>query len=261
MLTYHRIRHEIDWQLQNLLTWSASYRMQSSSASQCTKISRLDQQRFQLLDEQYDIKSWPEICAKADYHYSLYLLDLLHHYLGAPDESQAALDIGCGSWQYLPALHAFQPTQWLGIELDAHRRFFDMTTRHGRAKSMLRHFPSARYRATSLNKVEQQFDLITWFLPFVLPKPLYAHGLPRRFFQPEQLLNHAISLLSNTGKMLIMNQGEEEFREQLRLLESKPVTIQASEQASSPFNPYEQPFFITVIQKHAQSDKNTPAEG
>jgi len=71
---------------------------------------------------------------------------------------------------------------------------------------------------------DQRFDLITWTLPFLFEGPLAAWGLPQRFFEPEALLAHVLSLLSPRGALVIVNQSENERDEQRDLLQAAGVS-------------------------------------
>lgn len=243
------LRREIDWQIQNRLTASARYRKKTISTERLLAIQAINSQRYRELEERYQIGAWQSLCNGPEYQHNLFILDILDRYQPSYTANHPALDIGSSSWYYLPALYAWQPVPWHGIELDAHRRFVDMTTRRGRAEWMTQHFPSARYHSGSLLKLEQQYGFISWFLPFIIPAPLRHHGLPERFFQPEQLLEKALSLLVDGGGMLIFNQGEKEFEQQQQLLSPYHLTIQKREKIQSPYNPYEESLFLTQLVK------------
>ena len=62
--------------------------------------------------------------------------------------------------------------------------------------------------------LKDKYDYIIWFLPFVLYEPHKYWGLPKKYFYPEKLLDHAYNLLNQNGEMLIVNQGEKEFEVQ-----------------------------------------------
>ena len=67
-------------------------------------------------------------------------------------------------------------------------------------------------------ELKEKYDYIIWLLPFVVPEPLVAWGLPKKFFCPDELLKHAYNLLKENGQMLIINQGEKEAEVQKELL-------------------------------------------
>ena len=67
--------------------------------------------------------------------------------------------------------------------------------------------------------INKKYDYIVWFLPFVVIEPHIFWGLPKKYFYPEKLLQHAYTLLNPEGEMLIINQGEYEANAQRVLLE------------------------------------------
>ena len=54
-------------------------------------------------------------------------------------------------------------------------------------------------------------------MPFVTPYPLEQWGLPKKYFMPQRLLEHACEILKK--EMLIVNQGEQEAKIQQTLLD------------------------------------------
>ncbi|MBY0449141.1 MAG: hypothetical protein K2X01_00765 [Cyanobacteria bacterium] len=60
----------------------------------------------------------------------------------------------------------------------------------------------------------KQYPFITHILPFVLPEPCLAWGLPLSLFQPEAIFQKLLSLLSPEGCLIIVNQGEIETQAQ-----------------------------------------------
>ena len=79
---------------------------------------------------------------------------------------------------------------------------------------------NTKYVAGDFLNLQENFDYITWFLPFITKKPLQIWGLPMKYFCPEKMLLHAYSLLNNEGQMLIVNQGESEQQIQEELLKN-----------------------------------------
>ena len=71
-------------------------------------------------------------------------------------------------------------------------------------------FPSSQ----ALSAEEENYHFITHCLPFVLPEPCLAWGLPLSLFQPEDIFQKLLSLLSPGGCLIIVNQGEIETQAQ-----------------------------------------------
>jgi len=167
-----------------------------------------------------EVAWWSRSLSFAEWHEALYVLDWLQGRT-RPATPASGLDVGSKNGIHLPALHAVFPVPWTLVELDAHRRYGTGHTRQARAEALLAGYPGCRFLAssvTTLRPEEARFDVITWSLPFVFIEPLQRWGLPRRFFQPEALLAHVLSLLSPEGVLHVVNQGEAERDEQLRLL-------------------------------------------
>jgi hypothetical protein len=177
-----------------------------------------------------EIGSWSRWLTPVEMQEALYLLDTLSaivpRALVGAGSAHAALDVGSKNASHLPALHALAPCPWTLVELDAHRRYWNLVTRRSRGERIALAYDGCRYIAGSvreLRAVDARFDLITWTLPFVFEKPLAAWGLPRRFFEPGPLLAHVLSLLAPRGALVIINQAEHERDEQRRLLDGAGV--------------------------------------
>ena len=137
------------------------------------------------------------------------------------------LDIGCKNWYYAKGQYEYYSQLdskffMYGVELDAYRLYSNFYSRYEVAKFYTQGLENISYIADDLLNINdfERYDYITWFLPFVTYKPLKYWGLPKKFFCPEKLLNHAYSLLSETGQLLIINQGEEEALKQIEILDS-----------------------------------------
>lgn len=138
-------------------------------------------------------------------------------------EPRRVLDIGSRVFAYAGALHYFflqrdgQSPCLTGIELDGYRRFSDLTTRADHARFHLKPYENSRYLVMDLLDLEEGFDTITWFFPFLTPTPILAWGLPLSHLKPQVLLAHARELLVDRGRLLVVNQSLEEGRIQDQL--------------------------------------------
>ena len=196
--------------------------------------------------------SWSRWLDPVELQEALYQLDVLTAIL-ADDEgdgvarARAALDVGSTNAVHLPALFALCPCPWTLVEIDAHRRYWNLVTRRSRGEQIARAHAGCRYLVGSVRALApaaQRFDLITWTLPFIFEAPLAARGLPDRFFEPGPLLDHVLSLLSPRGALVIINQGESERDEQRRLLAAAGVAaprIRAFGPLASPLSPFRRP--------------------
>ncbi|WP_373531667.1 hypothetical protein [Vampirovibrio sp.] len=135
------------------------------------------------------------------------------------------LDVGAKNWAYVDALDAFSRKQFQGayrldgVELDAHRRYQDFTTRSQAANAYIQPLPHAQYHEMDVLHWRRTAHIVSHFLPFVLKNPHLAWGLPLHYFQPHLLLLHVLGLLEPGGVLLVVNQGEWEAEAQQRLWE------------------------------------------
>jgi len=243
-------RRELEWWLQGRLTWSPPpwHRPIGDAGRWLAGESDRVRQRHLELSGRYPLERWPSLCNAVEYRLSLHVLDLLDRRLG-PAGRGPALDIGSQDFAYLPGLATWGGGPWHGVELEPHRRRWTLATRRAHAERLCRAFPGARYHPGSLLELQGEFDAVTWFLPFVLPAPLRARGLPERFFQPHELLTHAHRLLAPGGRMLVVNQGEEEAAEQARLFEALAIDARPIGRLDGPFSPYRQPRFGWLVER------------
>jgi hypothetical protein len=109
---------------------------------------------------------------------SLYVLDVLDRYLSPVPAGARGLDVGAKYGAYLPGLATFAPGAWDVIERDAHRRYVTGHTRRSVGEAIAARFPGCRYLAGDVRALSGSYARITWFLPFVVPEPHLAWGLP-----------------------------------------------------------------------------------
>ena len=89
------------------------------------------------------------------------MLDVLDRYVDSPDSARPGLDIGCKNGCYLPGLQAWSGGRWDGVELDAHRRYWTLTTRRAHGEFVARSLPGCRYLAGNLLEVRGRYGFIT----------------------------------------------------------------------------------------------------
>ena len=234
---------ELEWQIKNNITFSLPVFKNTVTHQQAmTGLSAEQKQQHNTLYSRYQFTGWEDVCTQSEWLENLYILDICDRYIGN-SHADLSLDIGSKNWSYLPALNTFTSNPWHGIELDAYRRYWNLSTRKAYAEYMMKNCHDCKYISGSLTKLTGNYSLITWFLPFVKPAPLRYWGLPDRFFEPEKLLNHAWQLLAPGGKMFVLNQGQEEADIQKRLFDTANIDAQYLGEVTSPFNPYKLPRF------------------
>ncbi len=246
-MLFSSLSRELSWQCKSLLRYTPRLRAKRGVRqldAVTGKFSSDGMHRFGELQERYALSDWASLCSAGEFVENLYLLDLLDRTLDCalerPTASGAGLDIGCRNFSHLPALSAFFAADWIGVELDANARYLNGLTRRAYGEWMARQRPGCRYAAGSLLEVQHKVDLIVWILPFVLPAPLRHWGLPDRFFQPQALLQHAVSLLSDKGVMLVVNQGMTEAEAQQALFSEAGYAATPLGELHSVFSPFQQ---------------------
>ena len=133
------------------------------------------------------------------------------------------LDIGSKNWFYAKSMHEFFSSfssnfTLDGVEIDGYRLYSNLYSRFEVAKYYIKDLKNTNYIVDDLLNINKKYDYITWFLPFVTIEPHRAWGLPEKYFNPEEMFNHALSLLNPSGQMLIINQGEKEKDIQKQML-------------------------------------------
>jgi hypothetical protein len=199
-------------------------------------------ERADELAGKYDLSRWPGLLTALEVQENLYTLDLLDRYLPALPPGPG-LDVGAKNGVLLPALRATWPYPWDLVELDAHRRYFDLSTRRAHGERMAGAFPGCRYVAGSVEAISEQYALVTWFLPFVHEGPLRAWGLPRRFFVPERLFRDVIDRVEPGGVLLVVNQGDDERDTQRQLFRAAGLAPEDLGQLTSTVSPFKRPRF------------------
>jgi len=155
---------------------------------------------------------------------NMYFCELLERYFFKVSNKKInILDIGCKNWFYAKGEHDFfrsfsSDFVLDGVELDAYRLYSNFYSRYEVAKYYIKDLSNVNYIAGNLLEINQKYDYITWFLPFVSFEPHKFWGLPKKYFYPEKLLAHAYFLLNDNGQMLIVNQGEKERDIQKKML-------------------------------------------
>ncbi len=185
------------------------------------------EQRERLLVDRYALQLFKATSSRNRYLETLTYLDFLEalwpNALTLPNMQPLSwLDVGAKNWSYVESLYCFahrlQPNVALhGIEVDGYRRYTNFYHRLDYAQTYIQDCPNASYEVGDILHHQDQYSIITCFLPFVFMEPCLQWGLPLKHFQPEAFLRHLISLLLPHGVLLITNQGAEEFEAQKKL--------------------------------------------
>jgi hypothetical protein len=234
---------ELGFRWRQALRWSApAWKWRASSLTRClAPLSAEARARGEALAARHDLSAWTRLLSAIELRENLYTLDVLEQHLPPGLPPGPALDVGSKNGSLLPALRAAWPRPWDLVELDAHRRYPDLSTRRAHGERMAAAFPGCRYLAGSVADLAGRYALVTWFLPFVHEGPLRAWGLPRRFFAPEALLRHVTGLCLPGGALLVVNQGQAEHETQLALFSTLGLTPHPLGRLQSCLSPFHRP--------------------
>lgn len=200
----------------------------------------------------YSYQDYKENSTAPNYYQNLSILTILDKYLKVPySNNLRVLDVGSKNWFYASVEYNFfkkycNNLHIDGVELDSYRLYSNLYSRYEVAKYYIRDLDGANYIPQNVMEIETKYDYIIWILPFVTRYPLRCWGLPDKYFQPENLFEHVYSLLNNSGKMLIINQGVEEFDIQKNIARGK---INYSEELINSFYEYQNKRFVSVLEK------------
>ena len=231
---------EFDFKIKSLMRFSPPiFKKRVKSIEDFDKtLSSKKRKRLSELDAKYDIENWQDVCSYSEFLGNLCLLDIFDQNIPIVKKDLASLDIGSRNWWYFPALYSFKPGPWKGVEIDAYQRYLDFSTRKAQAEYQIKPFKGSEYIAGDLLDIKGEFGLITWLLPYVEIGPLKISGLPQKFFNPDILFEHAISLLTDGGTLHIVNQGREEMEIQKSLFKRFNLDAKFLDAIDSPFSPY-----------------------
>ncbi len=234
------VARRLTFWLRNALPWSMpAWKLPARSWERATdRLPGPAREHAVRLRAEHDLSRWPELLTPLEMQENLHLLDLMVRILPTGLPGGPGLDVGSKNGSILPALIAASARPWDLVELDAHRRYIDFSTRAAHGRAIARAYPACRYLAGSVEALDGSYAVITWILPFVHEGPLRAWGLPHRYFTPQKLLRHVANLLAPGGVLLIINQGEGERDTQRELFAELGLTPDELGQLDGPLSPF-----------------------
>ena len=186
---------------------------------------------------------------------NLYFLNIYDKYLSKKQCSKISLlDIGSKNWNYVKSEYLFvsslsEEPHLDGIELDGYRLNNKFYSRFEIAKFYTKDLQNTQYTVGDFMEHEGSYDYIIWILPFITEYPLLRWGLPLKFFKPKKMLEHAYSLLNEGGELLIINQGEEEYKIQQELNKELGLIAEYFGEIEDKFNLFKNKRFASKISK------------
>ena len=95
-----------------------------------------------------------------------------------------------------------------GVEIDGYGIYSDLYSRYDHAQAYVDQANGdgdrVEYRVDDfVTSHYGKMDIVTLFYPFILEEALRSWGLPRRYFEPRNLLAKALSLLDVGGALIV----------------------------------------------------------
>lgn len=184
------------------------------------------------------------------------------HYLAVYDkfinplqkENISILDIGSKNWNYAGSEYVFFKSfstnlSLTGIELDGYRLCTNFYNRYEIAQFYTKNLPNTKYIIGDFMEHNEKYDYIIWILPFITEYPHLKWGLPLKYFKPEEMLAHAYNLLNENGEMLIINQGEDEYKIQLELNKKLNLNFEPVGEIENIYSPFKNKRFCSKVIK------------
>lgn len=212
-------------------------------------------EREKELFEKYDLNYLKANSTVQNYLENLYTIDILDKHLQQQyTDSKYVLDIGSKNWSYVKGEYFFfkkycKKLHLDGIEIDVNRLYTNFFTRREVALFHIQNLEDCNYIFGDFLQLNEKYDYIVWFLPFVFEEPLLKWGLPHKYFNPEKMLNHAYDSLNENGTIFILNQGKVEFEEQKNLCEKLNISYTPIGEVKSIFFTYNIPGYLILINK------------
>lgn len=182
--------------------------------------------RVAALAARYGVDAYRDRLGHAAYTKSLFACDVLDRLPAellpwdCPRQTPSALDVGTKNFESAPGLWgALQrgsalprgALRLVGVEIDAYVIYRNLYSRADAAAYYAGLLPGdARYVPGDVCTVEERFDLVTCFFPFLTPSPLLWWGLPRRLLQPEAFFAHVCARVLPGGLLVVVNHSVEE---------------------------------------------------
>jgi hypothetical protein len=202
-------RHGISYQLSERLRVSAGVYVETP-AHTLPDLNGREAARIAELQAKYQVCFEQRLNAKTslgNYEY-LDILDRGWPATRALSEGGELVDVGCASFWYAAALHAFfKPRHLLGVDLEGYRRFRDGHTRIDYARGYVRDLPNAQFRVGDYADIDAPADVITAWFPFVTVGAILAWRLPSSFLRPERLFDAIRHNLTPHGLLIMINHG------------------------------------------------------
>lgn len=198
-------------------------------------------------------KNYSEPCSRQSELENLYMTDILYKYFELENRPEAKiLDVGSKNWFYVKGEYDFLKKNFEkfaldGIEIDSNRLYYNFYSRAEVAKFHIKGLENVRYLQKDFLEHKEKYDYIIWVLPFVFEYPHLKWGLPLNCFCPDKMLSHAYESLNDGGRMFVVNQGEREYNEQIKLCQKLGINFKPLGKIESDFFDYTPRFGVLIL--------------
>jgi hypothetical protein len=206
------LRHAFWFRVSERLRWSRGIHRETPAG--LLELGGDEGRRIGELRERYGTRFESRLSARTarnNYEY-LEILDAGWRTAGLARPSGGTLvDVGCASFWYASALHAFfDPARLIGVDVEGHRLFRDGHTRIDYARGYVGDISGAEFLVADYTRLEVPAGLITAWFPFVTPAAILAWRLPLRLLAPESLFARIRHNLTPGGLFFMVNHGARE---------------------------------------------------
>ncbi len=207
------LRHRFWYGVSRRVRWSRG-EFREAPARELPPLPIDQGQRIAALRSRYRVQFELQVSAATsvnNYEY-LDILDRAWEHSGSARPAGGVLcDVGCASFWYAAALHAFfRPRRLIGVEVEGYRLFKDGRTRIDYAAGYTGQLSDASFVVADYLAYTEPADIITAWFPFVTPAAILAWRLPLLLLQPERLIHRIHHNLSPGGQFVMINHGPEE---------------------------------------------------
>ncbi len=249
---FWNLRNSIDFFFRRKINFSRINYTEKNENKADLGFSDFEVKQENYLLNKYNFEDYKNNSTLANYCQNLHILNLLDKYLLVnPKERISVLDIGSKNWYYVQSEYSYfskycNDIQLDGVEIDAYRLYANFYNRLEVAKYYMKGLSGVNYIPADVMSINKQYDYIIWILPFVLIEPHRYWGLPDKYFKPQNLFEHAYSLLNKGGKMFIINQGDQEFEAQKFIMKDKKYL---SYKIEALFYEYKYDRYLSILEK------------
>lgn len=214
-------------------------------------------QRVRGLEQEFDLAALARQATRLVYAENLALIDRLEALRraagfevgGSGAQPLAAVDVGCGVFQYAAGLQRWlrfagtgapREVVLLGVEIDGFGIYRDGSSRadHAAAHAALAG-PGTRFQVADIRRlVLPPQDVVTMLFPFLSAYPLLRWGAPLHHLRPRAVLAAAVGALRPGGLLVVVNQTAAEGERLRALLAGQPVRCLGAVPFASELVPY-----------------------